>query len=254
MANYQKYTRDGLYGLLRHISREKKSNGEYFKHSNESIDPRLTFANYDLSSRYEDGSQQYDRIKRRLDELQFRKQKNNIVCCSWLITAPKDVKSNDTEKFFVAARGFLLDKYGAENEVSAYVHMDETTPHMHWTFVPATKDGHLRASHVVTRDELKRFHPQMETYIEQELGYHVQLCDPDRDKRMKGKSKSIKELKVEAAKADERLQKARQQLNIAQDLQENLDIYETIVNKYGSFKGALDTLEELEHMLGKNVP
>lgn len=49
--------------------------------------------------------------------------------------------------------------YGEQNVLSAYIHKDETTPHMHFSFIPVTvdKDGKekLCAKEVVDRKELK---------------------------------------------------------------------------------------------------
>ena len=42
------------------------------------------------------------------------------------------------EEFFEDCVKFFADKYGAENIVSAVVHMDETTPHLHLNLVPIT--------------------------------------------------------------------------------------------------------------------
>lgn len=34
----------------------------------------------------------------------------------------------------------MANRYGKENVVSAYVHLDETAPHIHFSFIPITKD------------------------------------------------------------------------------------------------------------------
>ena len=53
------------------------------------------------------------------------------------------------EEFFEDFVKFFADKYGAENIISAVVHMDEKTPHMHLCFVPLTSDGRLSAKEIV---------------------------------------------------------------------------------------------------------
>ena len=42
------------------------------------------------------------------------------------------------EEFFEDCVKFFADKYGAKNIISAVVHMDETTPHLHLNLVPIT--------------------------------------------------------------------------------------------------------------------
>ena len=67
----------------------------------------------------------------------------------------KRVEPKDTRRqFFEDAYKFLSDRYGAENVISATVHMDERTPHMHFNFVPVTRDGRLSAKDVLTKTQL----------------------------------------------------------------------------------------------------
>lgn len=51
---------------------------------------------------------------------------------------PKEIQA-----FFQRAANFLTQWVGKENIVSAMVHMDERTPHLHLTFVPLTQDNRL---------------------------------------------------------------------------------------------------------------
>ena len=44
---------------------------------------------------------------------------------------------------------FFEKKIGRENIISAVVHMDEKTPHLHMTFVPITEDGRLCAKEII---------------------------------------------------------------------------------------------------------
>jgi hypothetical protein len=55
----------------------------------------------------------------------------------------------DVRLFFQTAAGFMGEKIGADNIVSAVVHMDEKTPHLHLVFVPLTKDGRLSAKEII---------------------------------------------------------------------------------------------------------
>ena len=51
--------------------------------------------------------------------------------------------------YFQRAADFLIDRVGRENIVSAMVHMDEKTPHLHLVFVPLTKDNRLCAKEII---------------------------------------------------------------------------------------------------------
>lgn len=60
----------------------------------------------------------------------------------------KKLDKTSQRAFFVDCVEFLSKKYGKDNIISANVHMDERTPHMHVDFVPLTKDGRLSAKEV----------------------------------------------------------------------------------------------------------
>ena len=52
----------------------------------------------------------------------------------------KNEKQNNQNKFFEETKEFLDKRYGKENVVCAVVHYDETTPHLHYAFIPVTFD------------------------------------------------------------------------------------------------------------------
>jgi len=58
------------------------------------------------------------------------------------------------KQFFQDSYEYLKNRYGEDNVISATVHLDETTPHMHFNFVPVTKDGRLSAKSILTRQNL----------------------------------------------------------------------------------------------------
>jgi hypothetical protein len=58
-------------------------------------------------------------------------------------------KPDEIRAFFREARDFLAEHQSRETIISAVVHMDEKTPHMHLSFVPLTADGRLCAKEIV---------------------------------------------------------------------------------------------------------
>ena len=62
-------------------------------------------------------------------------RKDVNVMATWVVTVPKDLPEQEHKAFFQASYDFLQQRYGRENVVSAYVHMDEVTPHMHFAFL-----------------------------------------------------------------------------------------------------------------------
>lgn len=58
-------------------------------------------------------------------------------------------KPDEIRAFFQEAMDFLTIYQAKETIISAVVHMDERTPHMHLSFVPLTADGRLCAKEIV---------------------------------------------------------------------------------------------------------
>ena len=82
-----------------------------------------------------------------------RTRKDSIRMIETLFTASpeffKGKKRAEIRVFFEEALHFLEQHQSKETIISAVVHMDEKTPHMHLCFVPLTKDGRLSAKEIV---------------------------------------------------------------------------------------------------------
>ena len=80
-------------------------------------------------------------------------RKDSVRMVETLITASPEFfagkKSGEIKEFFEHALEFLKTKQSDETIVSAVVHVDEKTPHMHLCFVPVTPDGRLSAKEIV---------------------------------------------------------------------------------------------------------
>ena len=60
-----------------------------------------------------------------------------------------DKSLEQQRQFFEDCLEWTQKRFGAENIISAIVHMDEETPHLHVEFVPLTVDGRLTAKEVL---------------------------------------------------------------------------------------------------------
>lgn len=82
-----------------------------------------------------------------------RTRKDSIRMIETLFTASpeffKGKKRAEIRVFFEEALHFLEQHQSKETIISAVVHMDEKTPHMHLCFVPLTADGRLSAKEIV---------------------------------------------------------------------------------------------------------
>ena len=92
-------------------------------------------------------------IRKRIEEVGCRTRKDSVVMQDSICTASpeffKGKTSRQKEDFFRMAYKVYVKTFGEENILSAVVHLDERTPHMHVCFVPITKDGKLSSKTVI---------------------------------------------------------------------------------------------------------
>lgn len=212
MANLQKYKAAQVHPLFRHYERAKKEDGSFFKFNNQNIRTDETYLNYNLCA----PKDQANFLKKRLKELQANVKKNTNVMCCWVITAPKDLESSRTREFFLNTYNFLNNRYGTgteKNVISSFVHLDETTPHLHYAFVPVSWDAKknrekLCAKEVITRKDLQTFHADLNRHIKKTMGKeyaiitnakgtkkHKEMVQESLKKEIKNLEKQTEELK-----------------------------------------------------------
>lgn len=82
-----------------------------------------------------------------------RTRSDSVRVVETLITASPEFVEGKSPKeiraFFMHALDFIEKKQAKETIISAVVHMDEKTPHMHLSFVPLTQDGRLSAKEIL---------------------------------------------------------------------------------------------------------
>ena len=82
-----------------------------------------------------------------------RVRKDSVRVVEALVTASpeffKDKTNREIRAYFAYALKFLEDRQRPDTFLSAVVHMDEKTPHLHLCFVPLTADGRLSAKEII---------------------------------------------------------------------------------------------------------
>jgi len=150
MANYAilRVDKCKLAAVGRLNRHHERSKDEY--KSNPDIDLDESYRNYHL---IEPKKSYRQMILERIDKVGAKRRKDSVVMQDCLITAsPEWIKGKSLEEqqeYFRYALDFVTERFGQENMLSAVVHMDETTPHMHFTFVPITKDGKLSSKSII---------------------------------------------------------------------------------------------------------
>lgn len=217
--NLQKNLMSDVKGLEKEQNREGKI-------SNEDIKLTMTHLNHDL---IQTDLNLYQRVKKRVEEVRSnsRIQKNSIVDCSNIITVPKEQAliwgKEKTEEYFKAVCEIFKEQFGAENVVSAMIHLDETSPHMHLHFVPVSEEGKLQARKVTTREKIKLIHDIAPQKL-QERGFDV----------TRGMGVTEKSLEIHKFKASK--------------LKENIKALET---KFKALEGDLKGLEDVKGSIGQ---
>lgn len=152
------------------ISPVEKENerDENYPASNPQIDNSRTKNNYHIIKRR--GSYT-EYINGRIAELNLPKKPRSdaVLMTSFVIGSDKEfftmLSKKEQEYFFSRCTMFFGKRYGLKNIISAVVHIDETTPHMHLNLIPI-KDGRLSAKELFNRNELTK----LQTDFYEEVG------------------------------------------------------------------------------------
>lgn len=144
---------------------------------NNDIDLSRTKNNFDL---VDSNKNLYQRVKMRVDDLKqsgSRVQKNSVVMYSNIFTVPEETAKlwgeEKTDEYFKMCYKFFCYEFGKENVVSAKIHKDETTPHMHLHFVPVNKkNGKLQARVSMNKEKINFIHDALPKFLQQK-GFDV---------------------------------------------------------------------------------
>lgn len=162
ILRFEKHKGNPARPLETHHERQKEQYA-----SNPDIDTSKSKHNFHIvqpQGRY------YHFIQSRIEQAGCRTRKDSTRFVDTLITASpeffKDKNAKETAAFFQRAADFLIQRVGRENIVSAVVHMDEKTPHLHLTFVPLTKDNRLCAKEILgNRVNLSKWQDDFHAYM-----------------------------------------------------------------------------------------
>ena len=137
----QKYKRENLKGIFRHNERKNEN------YSNKNIDKEKSYLNYSLKDPKYSYEKDFERIRKEYNLKGQIKTVSNIAC-EYIITSDNEffnkIGEKETRRFFETAYKFVCEykNLGEQYILSAKVHNDEDTPHMHLVFLPVvhTKD------------------------------------------------------------------------------------------------------------------
>lgn len=218
MAHIAKYKASAVGKLCAHYNRWQGIDNPNV--SRENIDKSRTHLNYTLGVYEKDGkrfigkvrgSASWATVKGRIDAVNARAKaegkratrKDAVVMADMVVTLPPNVPPEDTYKFFWNSYQYIADRVGRGNLMGGYVHMDETTPHMHVPFTPIL-DGRFNYKKMCDRKFYQTFHKGLGDRLEQKMGYRpeVELSEETRAQRVyTSRTKDIDKVRCAVDKA-----------------------------------------------------
>ena len=137
----EKLTRAEINGKGTHNDRKAKN------HTNKDIDPTRTHLNYYIKKNELTYTKEFDKYMKE-NNLQGHLRSNSIIMCQMIFTSDQAffdrIGEEETKRYFDECYKFICNykNLGEKNIISAVVHLDEGSPHMHLMFVPVvhTKD------------------------------------------------------------------------------------------------------------------
>ena len=200
MAHIAKYKASAVGKLCAHYNRWQGIDNPNV--SRENIDKSRTHLNYTMGVYEKDGkrfigkvrgSASWATVKGRIDAVNARAKaegkratrKDAVVMADMVVTLPPNVPPEDAYKFFWNSYQYIADRVGRGNLMGGYVHMDETTPHMHVPFTPIL-DGRFNYKKMCDRKFYQTFHKGLGDRLEQKMGYRpeVELSEETRAQRV----------------------------------------------------------------------
>ena len=148
----EKYKRTDVVG----IERENERDENYKSARNPQIDKPTTYLNYHTMPYEKKYLSFIDKCIKRLS-LRRKIKDDAVLITSFILGSDKEffdgLTAEQQKQFFADCTDFFSERYGKENVISAVVHLDESTPHLHFNLMPVT-DGRLCAKELFDRTAL----------------------------------------------------------------------------------------------------
>ena len=145
ILRFAKYKGPEISNIEAHNERTKE---EYA--SNPDIDKSRSHLNFHL---LEPERKYRAEAERQIKDAGCRTRSDSVRLVEALVTATpeffKGKKKAEIKTYFQEALNFIREHQDPKTIISAVVHMDEKTPHMHLCFVPLTEDGRLSAKDIM---------------------------------------------------------------------------------------------------------
>lgn len=193
VMNIQKRKKNDITGIQREATRTAT---EY----NSQVKPGMNALNVSLIQ----SNNWMQDIQDEINRAGAKTRSNSVVALDAIYTASGEFfkgKSNEeNDQFFRDCLQFHQRKFG--HVISAVVHYDETTPHLHILSVPLTQDGRLSAREIVgNRANLSRMQTEFFEQVGKGYGLErgVQMDGQEKKKHITAQEWQLRQVKQEKA-------------------------------------------------------
>ena len=199
VMNIQKRKKNDITGIQREATRTAT---EY----NNRVQPGMDVLNVNLIQ----STNWMQDIQDEINRAGAKTRANSVVALDAIYTASGDFfkgKSNEEcNQYFRDCLQFHQRRFG--HVVSALIHYDETTPHLHILSVPLTQDGRLSAREIVgNRANLSRMQTEFFEQVGKEYGLErgIQMDGQEKKRRITAQEHKLREVTAEKQKQLEEL-------------------------------------------------
>jgi hypothetical protein len=199
VMNIQKRKRNDISGIQKEATRTAT---EY----NNRVQPGMDIFNVNLIQ----SNNWMQDIQAEIDRAGAKTRSNSVIALDAIYTASGEFfkgKSNEeNDQFFRDCLQFHQRRFG--HVISAVVHYDETTPHLHILSVPLTHDGRLSAREIVgNRANLSRMQTEFFEQVGKEYGLErgIQMDGQEKKRRITAQEHKLREVTAEKQKQLEEL-------------------------------------------------
>ena len=227
----EKYKRADIVG----IERENERNENYKSTRNPQIDKSRTHLNYHTLP-YEKKYLSF--IDERIKELAPKRKikDDTVLITSFILGSDKEffdgISPEAQKQFFDDCTEFFAERYGKENVVSAVVHLDESTPHLHFNLMPVT-GGRLCAKELFDRSALR----ELQTDFYEVVGKKYGLKRGKEGSTAKHLDTVAFKTKKMTEAAEEKIREAEEAQTAAKPVKELLESYESAKSEKIPFSG-----------------
>lgn len=227
----EKYKRGDIVG----IERENERDENYKSTRNPQIDKSKTRLNYHTMP-YEKKYLSF--IDERIKQLSLRRKIKDdaVLITSFILGSDKEffdrITAEQQKQFFTDCTDFFSERYGKENVVSAVVHLDESTPHLHFNLMPVT-GGRLCAKELFDRRALRK----LQTDFYEAVGKKYGLERGKEGSTAKHLDTVAFKAKKMTEAAEEKIREAEEAQTAAKPVKELLESYESARSEKIPFSG-----------------